>query len=482
MQKRNCREIASALRACLLAAVISSSALAQVTFKTLVDFNVSNGQEPGGAPVQGLDGNFYGTTGGGGTNSSGTAFKMSPSGTLTTLYNFCSKANCADGAGPVAALVLGTDGNFYGTTTGGGTANLGTVFKLTPPGGLATLYSFCSQASCADGEVPLASLLLAADGNFYGTTLLGGSFPSFGTIFKITPGGRLTTLYSFSGQADGGCPEGGLVQNSNGTFYGTGSCGGNEGGGTIFTVTPEGSFQTLYGFAGGAAGSTPLNGLAQASNGNFYGTTYSGGDYGQGTIFEITPWGSLTTLYMFTGASDGSEPSGLWLGTDGKVYGTTQAGGTFNDQCGSSGGCGTVFKITAQGSLTTLHDFCSLNNCADGNYPRAGLVQGTDGKFYGSTLEGGSGRAGTLFRVTNGLGSFIETLPTAGRVGQVVTILGTGLVGVTEVTFNGISATFTPVSATAIKATVPTGATTGPVQVVTPSGTLTGNVNFRVEP
>src|SRR5579872_3530376 len=180
-----------------LAAVlcIAAASMSAQTFQTAVTFNEANGAVPTDVLVQGTDGNLYGTTQYGGKNDFGTVFRLSLSGTLTTLYSFCSQSQCVDGSLPDAGLVQGTDGNLYGTTFWGGTQDQGTIFKITPSGSLTTLYSFCTLANCADGENPHAGLVQASDGNFYGTTSAGGPTNS-GVIFRITPGGKLTPLYS----------------------------------------------------------------------------------------------------------------------------------------------------------------------------------------------------------------------------------------------------------------------------------------------
>jgi uncharacterized repeat protein (TIGR03803 family) len=488
--------------ACALCLATGTSVLAQVQFTTLADFNGSNGQGSLGSLVQGLDGNLYGTSQAGGANGVGTVFKVTPTGALTTLYSFCSQAGCADGEVPTAALVLGTDGNFYGTASRGGANNGGTVFKITPTGMLTTLYSFCAETSCLDGLNPMGALVEGADGDFYGATAYGGANNAgdclgpgvgCGTIFKITAAGTLTTLYSFTGGADGTNPQGALVQVADRDFYGTATCN-LYCGGSVFKITSKGVFTILYAFLTGPtglspAGFNPLPGLSESSKGNFYGTTHIEGDFGFGTVFAVTPWGTLSTLYMFTGASDGGYPLQLIEGSDGNFYGTTQEGGYFSDQCPDYIGsqCGTVFKITPQGRLTTLHRFCAQLDCPDGDYPQAGLLQATDGQFYGTTLVGGSRIAcsygcGTVFSLSVGLGPFLETLPTSGSAGKLVRVLGTNLTGASSVTFNGTPATFTVESSSYIETTVPASATTGTVQVVTPSGTLSSNVPFRVTP
>src|ERR1700722_10829429 len=237
----------------LLCAAAAITSPAATKFKSLVSFNGTNGRHPNlTAVVQGLDGNLYGTTEIGGTNNAGTVFKITPGGTLATIYNFCAQSNCPDGAKPEAGLILATDGNFYGTTVAGGTIGAGTVFKITPAGKLITLYNFCSQSGCVDGLNPDAPVFQGTDGNFYGTTKLGGKHGcggchGAGTAFKITPAGKLTTIYNFCAQSncdDGANPTTGLVQGTDGNFYGTTLDGGTKGAGTVFKMTPKGVLTT----------------------------------------------------------------------------------------------------------------------------------------------------------------------------------------------------------------------------------------------
>jgi uncharacterized repeat protein (TIGR03803 family) len=283
-----------------------------------------------------------------------------PAQTFTNLHSF----DGADGDGPeYAPLVQGTDGNFYGTTYNLGANGIGpygTVFRITPGGTLTTLYSFCSQSGCSDGESPTGAFLQAINGKFYGTTSAGGANGD-GTVFEITTGGMLTTLYSFcsqSGCADGATPFAGLVQGSNGDLYGTTAYGGANGLGTVFKVTPVGTLTVLHSFAG-PDGANPIAGLVQTPYRDLYGTTGYGGsssncEEGCGTIFKITPGGTLTTLHSFDG-SDGSGPivSELVQAPDGNFYGTTQYGGSTSD-ANCEEGCGTVFRFTYGGTLTTL--------------------------------------------------------------------------------------------------------------------------------
>jgi uncharacterized repeat protein (TIGR03803 family) len=325
------------------------SAQGGVVFTSLYSFSGDNdGGGPLGGLVQGSDGYFYGTTVNGGTNSAGTVFKISTSGALTSLYSF-SGGN--DGANPYAGLVQGSDGNFYGTTQSGGKPTAGgpagTVFKISPNGALTNLYSFTDSFTGGnDGASPEAGLVLGRDGNFYGTTFQGGTYffsnsgtNGYGTVFKISTNGVLISLYAFSAN-DGANPQAGLVPGSDGYFYGTTQSGGMNNAGTVFKLSTNGALTSLYSFSGGNDGANPYAGLVQGSDGNFYGTTQIGGtNGGEGTLFKIGANGSYTSLYSFSGGNDGSNPQvGLVQGSDGNFYGTTYGGGT--------GGAGTVFRLT----------------------------------------------------------------------------------------------------------------------------------------
>ena len=482
------------------------------TYAVLTTFNGTDGASPVSL-VQGFDGNLYGVTTSGGKcvpdgGGCGVVFKITPDGTLTTLYSFCAQNACSDGRTPLA-VTQAIDGNLYGTTMNGGKwANIasigaGTIFKITPTGTLTTLYRFCAQKNCSDGVAPTA-LTQAADGSLYGTTHYGGgvncgSATGCGTVFKITPSGTLTTLYRFCSQSncpDGANPSPGPVQATDGNFYGTTAFGGVTNGcafihggpggcGTVFKITSSGTLTTLYRFCpqtGCTDGNIPNTALVQGANGNVYGTTFGGGVNNSicstadecGTVFSMTPGGTLTTLYQFcsqTNCIDGFNPSlPLIQATDGNFYGGTQKGGANNS--------GTLFNITPSGAVTTLHNFCG--GCGDGTSPSA-LIQDTDGNFYGTTAVGGTGE-GIAFKLSTGLGPFVKTIPTSGKVGAAVTILGTNLTGATSVSFHGTTATFTVVSSSEITTTVPAGATTGKVTVTAPSGTLKSNVVFRVRP
>jgi uncharacterized repeat protein (TIGR03803 family) len=379
--------------------MLAGSAQTGVVFTSLYSFTGgTNGANPVAGLVQGSDGNFYGTTTSGSPQQyteNGTVFKISPNGVLTTLYAFDDSIPYY-GANPAATLVQGSDGNFYGTTTYGGTASgvyvpgPGTVFNITTNGVLTSLYSFYGGFNSAN---PQAGLVQGSDGNFYGTTRNGGGY---GTVFNITTNGTLTNLYSFTGTNDGANPSAGLVQGSDGNFYGTTAYGGTNGLGTVFKISTNDALASLYSFTGTNDGAHPQAGLVQGSDGNFYGTTAYGGTNGAGTVFRISTNGELASLYSFTGTNDGEYPiGGLVQGSDGNFYGTTESGGAHTNQYGQ--GLGTVFKISANGAFTSLYSFSGTN---DGANPEAALVQGSDGNFYGTTEAGGTNNLGTVFRLT----------------------------------------------------------------------------------
>lgn len=458
------------------------------TFTTIDRFDGRNGALPFYSSLtQGVDGAFYGTTALGGNSGDGTAFRTTSAGTIRT-------AAMTGNSAPESGMVLATNQGFYGTSADGGTYGHGSVFTITPPRALTTLYSFCATGlPCADGEAPNFGLVEGIDGNYYGTTAIGGTESDLcpngcGTIFKITPAGTLVTLYRFCSVGaclDGAIPYASLVLGIDGSFYGTTETGGNSseceevGCGTVFKITPTGSLITLYRFGGGADGYLPSAGLIQASDGNFYGTTHSGGaNFGEGTVFRITPEGLLKTLYTFCASgscADGGYPTAaLVQGTDGDLYGSTTFGGGTD--------FGTIFKITTQEVLTTLHSFGNT----DGANPESALVQATTGRFYGVTQDGGNldcnspTGCGTVFALDMGLGPFAAFVRPFGKIDQTSGILGQGYSGTTSVSFNGVPAQFEVRADTFLTATVPEGATTGYVTVTTPTGVLKSNVPFRV--
>jgi uncharacterized repeat protein (TIGR03803 family) len=447
------------------------------TFTTLVNFgygaNGLSGQNIGPTLVQGTDGNLYGTRPSGGTdNGKGIVFRLTPKGVLSIVRIF---SHNSDGRYP-ATLAVGPNGNLYGTTSGGGntsgqcgTFGCGTIFVISQSGTLSTIHVF----DFSDGFNPIGGLLLASDGNFYGTTA-GGGLDGRGTIFRLTPAGKLTTVYSFTGGNDGALP-GPLMQASNGKLFGP-AADGATGSGTIFEITLDGTFTTIHNFFGQPDGFLPNGSLVQAKNGDLYGLTAGGGKDQDGSFFLLSPNGqTCQKLYDFTGGADGNEPLlGLLLGANGNFYGSDDEGG--------ANGLGTLFEITPKGALTTLHSF----DGTDGAQVFA-LMQATNGTFYGTTtFEGSNSKCmdafgcGTAFSLSTGLGPFVAAVPPSRGIGAKVILLGQGFTGTTSVTFNGVSAAFTLNSDTEITATVPTGAKTGYVQVKTPTGTLSTIVVFVV--
>jgi len=373
------------------------------TLSTLVEFTDNGATNRGATPislVEGADGNFYGTTyfGGAFRNSSnfgyGTAFRVTPGGVLTTLAEFAQTGGNNRGSGPIC-LVQGLDGNLYGATAGGGANFSGTLFRLTPSGTLTTLIDFTFNGATNRGTLP-NSLVQGSDGFFYGTTQVGGANDK-GTLFRWMPGNAITTLYEFSG-GDGEQPTAALVETADGEFYGTTSQGGANGFGTVFRLktTPSVSFTTFVNFTGtqgGARGGQPSSPLVAGPDGALYGLTSSGGSFDHGTFFRITTAGTHTTLVDFTGVAGdkvGSGPRSLFQSSDGFFHGVTNAGG--------ANGAGTIFQVNAQGVLSTEVELIGGN--LYGRQPYGGLTQHADGNLYGTTRSGGNANRGTIFKMT----------------------------------------------------------------------------------
>ena len=372
----------------------------------------ADGGTPTAALVQGTDGNFYGTTYYGGAHNLGTVFRINSAGAFSNLYSFSGSSG--DGANPYAGLVQATNGLFYGTTLAGGflggsfgATPLGTIFAINPAGGYGVVDFFGTN-----GAQPFAGLIQAGDGNLYGTTSAGGAnyIPAFGqmgpgAIIKVSLGGAITVLYSYNGVTDGINPEAGLVQGSDGYLYGTTYLGGSSG--NCINVCG-----TLFKISTGGnysllqSGGNPRSGFIQGADGFFYGTTTSGGA-GQGSVFRIDSAGTPARLHSFTNfVGEGTTPyAGLIQGSDGNFYGTTYTGGIANT--------GTVFRITSSGALTTVYGF---TGATDGAAPYAGLVQGIDGNFYGTTSSGGASGGGTVFKLS------VYLVPPANQLQQITGI------------------------------------------------------------
>ncbi|HZM05034.1 MAG TPA: choice-of-anchor tandem repeat GloVer-containing protein [Candidatus Saccharimonadales bacterium] len=369
-----------AVCALALSGPIKAGVVSQGVYSVYSFTGTSNGAAPRASLIQASDGYYYGTTSAGGADGGGTIFRLSTNGAFSSLFSFSG----TNGSSPSAALVQAADGNLYGTTEYGGAYSSGTVFRISTNGVFASVYSFYSVT----GYYPASSLVQASDGYLYGTTEDGG-VDGEGTIFRISTSGVFTSLYSFTGTS-GAYPVAALIQGSDGNLYGTAVNGGAYGSGTVFQFGTNGSMVTLHSFTGND-GAYPSGSLLQAGNGNLYGTTQNGGTNGSGTVFQISTSGAFTSLYYFTGANDGGFPgAGMIQAGNGNLYGTTVNGGI--------GGNGTIFQITTNGALTSLYSF---TGGSDGAYPVASLLQASNGQLYGTTSSGGvSGTSsGTVFVV-----------------------------------------------------------------------------------
>jgi len=462
----------------LAIAAANSSASAQ-TFSVLYNFG-SMGGDPyqpsySGIVAQGRDGNLYTSAPSGGANGLGAVFQITPTGKLKVLHSF----DATDGTDPYGGLTLGTDGNFYGTTVDGGSYDSGTVFKITPGGSLTSLYSFMGGS---DGANPYAPPVEGTDGNFYGTAYAGAA--GYGTVYKITPSGKFSSLYQFD-ITHGYGPRSPLVQGTDGNCYGTTLYGGPAEDGVIFKITPAGKLTVLYNFDD-THGRLPFSPVVQGADGNFYGTTSGGGSTESGVVFRISPAGKLTVLHTMNGTTDGAGPTaGLVQATDGNFYGANSQVGKISSGCPS--GCGTTFEVTPKGKLTVLHNF----DLTTGSTPYDTPFQHTNGIVYGDTNSGGTGNVspcsagtcGVFYSWSDSLPTFVSLLPTSGKVGKVIGILGQGFSSSSVVKFDGVKATSVKnIGTTFLSATVPTGALTGSVTVTTGSTTLTSNKTFRVTP
>jgi uncharacterized repeat protein (TIGR03803 family) len=457
---------------CFLAGAVVPAQAQTVT--TLYDFvtNSSVTQQPSGVIAQGRDGNFYGITQ---SPDRGTIYKVTPSGTFTLLHTMASDlsegANCN-------GLILGSDGNFYGTCLYGGANSigngLGTIIKVTPAGVLTVLHSFTGQNArgSTDGCYPRGVPVQASDGNFYGTGQQCGTSGGDGIAYKLTPAGVYTVIYNFTGSTnDGAQPFGALIQGSDGNLWGITTSGP-----TVFKLSTAGVIKAVYSFT--CCGTPAQAGLVQGPDGNYYGTTEGIGANNQGEVFKVTPAGVFTVLHSFNNAVDhgGFPVLPLSLGTDGNFYGVAT-------DCGA-GGCSplgaNIFEITSKGAFTDLYNFPNPGSNND-SVPESPLFLSTNGKFYGTTQLGGTSGDGTFYSLTNGQTAFIQLQETTGRVGSKIGILGQGFSASSVVKFNGVTATtVTRTGTTFLLATVPAGANDGFVTVTTGAVTLTSSKKFVV--
>ena len=450
----------AALALCFAVIVVPAALHAQ-TYTDLHDFDCTvEGCQPAYPAIlaQGRDGNLYGTTDGGGSAGKGTVFKVTPSGTFTTLYNFSG----TDGANPDGGLVLGLDGNLYGTTRYGGTNNLGTIFKMTPGGTLTTLHSFIAS----EGSEPRGGLVLGKNGSFYGTTC-GFNVPWVG--FSITSAGKFKQFTSPVPP----CSFEPLILGNDGNLYGTSQAGGATYQGTVFRMTAAGAIKIVYSFdyTHGAYLYSPVT---QGNDNFLYGTTSGGGSTQGGVVFKLSTAGKISVLHAFDSLTEGSTPyDGLVAASDGNYYGATTEAPSYG-----SAPNGSLFKITSAGSYTSQYLF----DFTHGATQFATSMQHTNGKIYGLTQAGGKNWTGVVYSLDNSLPPFVLLMTRWGSAGQTVQILGTGLTNTSSVKFGSGSATFNVVSDTYMTAVVPANGTTGFVTVTTPTDTLTSSRRFNVTP
>jgi uncharacterized repeat protein (TIGR03803 family) len=427
----------------------------------LQNFNGSNGASPFlGALTQGRDGKLYGTTYSGGVSGMGTVYRFNQ--TTNFIQVLHSFAGGTDGSSPAGGLTLATDGNYYGTTNYGGSAGVGVLFKITSGGTYTVLHSFLGGS---DGEFGADAPIQASDGNLYGVTTGGVGVSS--TLYKLTRAGAYSVVYTFA-TATGTSVEG-LMQGTDGNLYATADGGGANGCGSIVKLTLAGVLKATHSFNCGNGGTAPLAALIQGTDGNYYGTTTGGGTGTFGVLFRLGPSFGETVLHDFSSTGARDPQAGLMQATDGNLYGVSINSGNLNGSI--------LYSFNPSTSA-----YSELYQFSVGLFS-APLMQHTSGLLYGPSWMGGTHGDGFLYSVDMGLGPFVTFVHAQGKVGSVAQILGQGLTGASSVTFNGVpTASFAVVSDTYMTAVVPTGATTGPVVVTTPGGTLTSNVNFRVSP
>lgn len=401
--------------------VSTDRAFAQWQFSTLYSFSGYDGGNSDAKLMQGIDGSLYGTTIAGGLFGQGTVFRISPAGSLTILHSF----DLSDGSEP-SALVQGSNGVLYGICESGGRVGKGTLFAMTTDGTLLWDNSF---AGAPDGAHPEGPLVIGLDGNIYGTTTNGGS-NNLGTVFRSTSDGARAILYSFTGASDGAYPRG-LSLGYDGFIYGESSGGASSETdyGTLFQLDSDENLQTIYTFTGLQDEGAPMGGLTPTPEG-LYGTALSGTDVYSltepdfdGSVFLYSGSSLLSSLFTFIGGANGEAPEGgVILGQDGNLYGTTTGQAPF----GNSDGDGTIFRLTPAGVLTTLHSF---GGQPDGSDPVAGLCQAANGSIYGIANFGGASNWGTIFCLSQpGSGTrFAIHTPTTAQQGQPVTVTVTAV-------------------------------------------------------
>ena len=461
---------------------------AQGAISVLYNFDGTHGRVPCSGLTLATDGNFYGTTSVGGSGNLGVIFKITPAGALTVLHTFGS----SDGYSPFAPPIQAADGNFYGTAAFGGASAYGTVYKLTSTGVYTVLHSF----DLTNGSRPYGPLVQGNDGNFYGTAFGGVGNNRYGMVFKVTGKGTFTILHAFD-LTDGGDPYAGLVLGKDGNFYGTTSNGGSVGYGNVFKITPGGAMTVLHSFTPATDGATPYGGLVQATDGNFYGVGYSGGTKDDGTIFRIAPSGTFSARYSFTGTSGGFPMVTLLQHTTGTLYGDTNTAGAHNTGAfyslkaslapyaallPTSGKVAKTIGILGQGfngaTGVSFNGTAAKFKISSDTFLTATIPAGATTGVVTVTIPGGNLKSKINFRVTPVVKTFT---PSSGPVGTPVTITGVSLTQASKVTFGGVKATTVVVNSdTQVTANVPTGAKTGKIAITTPGGTATSSAVFTV--
>ena len=374
--------------ACAIVALTIAQAQAQTAYSETVLHNFASppkGAFPYAGVISDSAGNLYGTANSGGAANAGVVYKVDTAGRQTVLYSFTGGA---DGGNPYGGVVRDAAGNLYGTTVYGGAASSGVVFKVDSSGHETVLYTFSGGD---DGGYPYAGVIRDSAGNLYGTTYAGGSagYGGYGVVFKLDAAGQFTVLHSFTGGADGGYPYAGVIRDSAGNLYGTTSLRGNAQWGVVYSLDPTGNETVLYSFTGGSDGASPYAGVIRDSAGNLYGTARSGGTGNMGVVYKVDTAGHETVLYSFTGGADGGYPyAGVIRDSSGNLYGTAQQGGTRN--------LGVIYSVNTAGQETVLYTF---TGAADGAAPYAGVIRDSAGNLYGTTLQGGIGNVGAVYKL-----------------------------------------------------------------------------------
>ena len=524
----NIRLLAAGLMFCILA-FCTPAMTAQ--YADLFEFTTGNGSYPQWPAVmaQGRDGNLYGTAPTGGSSNVGVVFKLTPAGTQTVIYNF----DVTHGSTPNGGLTLGVDGNLYGTAEFGGANAYGNIFKITPAGVLTVLYNFTGDA---DGGYPVAPLILGTDGNFYGTSYPGSAFKisatgvftriatiptvsygpllqasdgnfygvtefggtsSAGTVYKVA-GKKVTTLFSFDG-LHGSYPIGGLVQAADGYLYGTTTAGGADNAGVIYKISTSGVLTVVVSFDSvhPLGGYQMYGGLVAANDGNLYGATIWGGTNGDGVFFQLTTGGVYTVLYNFLATTGAGAYSTPMQDTSGTFFGLTKRGGALGEGVGYSVGAGVepfVLPVSTLGPVgktigilggglksttsVAFNGMAASFKVVSDTYLTAKVPAGETGIIAVNTSSGIL-FSSKIFRVTPKILSFS---PVSGAVGSTVTITGSGLIQAVNITVGGVRVTSYTVNSDAeLTFTVLAGAKTGAIAVTTPGGAASKKT-FTVTP